>query len=503
MFKQFANEKASFDGKRTLVIIAIVLIITMILTSMMPADTSNLGVLSLLPAIFLVVYIFATKRILEALILASLIGFIMVSRPETTGGGHWLTNIFDSFSAALLSVMMDEDIAWLIIVCGLMGSIIALIEKSGGSYAFGEWIATKAKTEKASLIWTWILGIVIFIDDYLNSLTVGSCMTSLTDKHKVPREFLAYVVDSTAAPLCVIIPISTWAVFCSRILETNGWAPAGEGLLYFIKTIPYNYYGWIAAVTVPLVILGVIPVFGPMKKAFNRVAQGGPLAPEGSEKIDIRAGKNNIVPTNPKMFNLFIPIIILVGSTVIMNFDMQMGVLITLGFMFVFYMFQGVMTAEEFTDIALDGLKNMIMPLMLMVLAFLFAEVNEQIHFTYYVITSATKVITPEFMPLIVFLALSVTEFITGTNWGMYIIALPIVIPLAQNVGCDVTLAVSAVLSAGVFGSHICFYSDATVITSSATGCNNFDHALTQAPYGLICAAVSAVCFLGAGFIFN
>lgn len=503
MFKQFANEKASFDGKRTLVIIAIVLIITMILTSMMPADTSNLGVLSLLPAIFLVVYIFATKRILEALILASLIGFIMVSRPETTGGGHWPTNIFDSFSAALLSVMMDEDIAWLIIVCGLMGSIIALIEKSGGSYAFGEWIATKAKTEKASLIWTWILGIVIFIDDYLNSLTVGSCMTSLTDKHKVPREFLAYVVDSTAAPLCVIIPISTWAVFCSRILETNGWAPAGEGLLYFIKTIPYNYYGWIAAVTVPLVILGVIPVFGPMKKAFNRVAQGGPLAPEGSEKIDIRAGKNNIVPTNPKMFNLFIPIIILVGSTVIMNFDMQMGVLITLGFMFVFYMFQGVMTAEEFTDIALDGLKNMIMPLMLMVLAFLFAEVNEQIHFTYYVITSATKVITPEFMPLIVFLALSVTEFITGTNWGMYIIALPIVIPLAQNVGCDVTLAVSAVLSAGVFGSHICFYSDATVITSSATGCNNFDHALTQAPYGLICAAVSAVCFLGAGFIFN
>ena len=142
---------------------------------------------------------------------------------------------------------MSEDIAWLIIVCGLMGSIIALIEKAGGSFAFGEWIAKKAKTKKSSLIWTWILGIVIFIDDYLNSLTVGSCMTTLTDKHKVPREFLAYVVDSTAAPLCVIIPISTWAVFCSRILEVNGWAPAGEGLFYFIKTIPYNFYGWIAA----------------------------------------------------------------------------------------------------------------------------------------------------------------------------------------------------------------------------------------------------------------
>lgn len=503
MFRHFANEKASFDGRRTLVIIAVVIIVTMILTSMMPTDADKLGVLSLLPAVFLIVYIFATKRILEALVLASLIGIIMVSRPETVGGGNWALNAFDSFSSGLLGVMMDEDIAWLIIVCGLMGSIIALIEKSGGSYAFGEWIATKAKTKKSSLMWTWFLGIVIFIDDYLNSLTVGSCMTNLTDKHKVPREFLAYVVDSTAAPLCVIIPISTWAVFCSRILETNGWAPAGEGLVYFFKTIAYNYYGWIAAIMVPLVILGIVPIMGPMKKAFNRVAQGGPLAPEGSEKIDIRAGKNNIVPTNPRMFNLFVPIIILVGSTIVLDFDMQMGVLVTLAAMFVMYMFQGVMTAEEFSDIALEGLKNMIMPLLLMVLAFLFADVNEQIHFTYYVITSATKIMTPELMPLIVFIALAITEFITGTNWGMYIIALPIVIPLAQNIGCDVTLAVSAVLSAGVFGSHICFYSDATVITSSATGCNNFDHALTQAPYGLICAVASSICFLIAGFVIH
>ncbi len=503
MFKQLAKEKASFDGKRVLIVIAAVLLISMLLTNMMPADASKLGALSLLPAIFLIVYIFATKRILEALVLASLIGYVMVSRPETMGEGIWAVNILNNFSSGLLDVMMDEDIAWLIIVCGFMGSIIALIEKSGGSYAFGEWIATKAKTKTSSLMWTWVLGIVIFIDDYLNSLTVGSCMTSLTDKHKVPREFLSYIVDSTAAPLCVIIPISTWAVFCSRILETNGWAPAGEGLLYFVKTIPYNFYGWIAAIVVPLVILGVIPIFGPMKEAFHRVAQGGPLAPPGSEKIDIKAGKNNIVPTNPKMYNLFVPIVILVASTIILDFDMQMGVIVTLGLMFIMYMFQGAMTAEEFTDVALEGLKNMIMPLLLMVLAFLFAEVNEQIHFTYYVITSATKIMTPQLMPLIVFIALAITEFITGTNWGMYIIALPIVIPLAQNIGCDVTLAVSAVLSAGVFGSHICFYSDATVITSSATGCNNFDHALTQAPYGLLCAVISALCFVVAGFVMH
>ena len=504
MFKKYGAEEQSLNGRRTLLVILIVLIATILLTNSLPADPSSYGFFSVVPAIFLIIYIFATRRILEALILASLLGFIMVSRPETMGNDvSWVANTFENFSNAVLAVMMDEDIAFLIIVCGLMGSIIALIEKAGGSYAFGEWIASKAKTKRSSLLWTWFLGVVIFIDDYMNSLTVGACMTKLTDKHKVPREFLAYVVDSTAAPLCVIIPVSTWAIFCSRILETNGWAPAGEGLRYFVKTIPFNFYGWIAAIMVPLVILGVVPIFGPMKEAYHRVAQGGPLAPPGSEKIDIRAGKDSVVPTNPKVMNMFLPILVLIASTILLDCDMQKGVLLTLAFMFVFYMWQGVMTAEEFMDLVLEGLKNMLMPIMLMILAFLFAQVNDQIHFTYYVITAATKLVTPTLLPLIVFIALSITEFITGTNWGMYIIALPIVIPLAQNLGADVTLAVSAVLSAGVFGSHICFYSDATVITSAATGCNNFDHATTQAPYGLLGAVISAVLFLAAGFVIN
>jgi Na+/H+ antiporter NhaC len=251
----------------TLLIVIVVMAAAFGLTLLLPADVNDYGAASLIPAVFLIVYIFATQRIIEALTLASLIGFIMVSRPGAGEEGSWVGNIFTNFSEGILGVMMSEDIAWLIIVCGLMGSIIALIEKSGGAFAFGQWISKKAKTKKASLMWTWFLGVVIFIDDYLNSLTVGSCMTKLTDQHRVPREFLSYIVDSTAAPLCVIIPISTWAVFCSRILETNNWAPAGEGLRYFIKTIPFNFYGWIAAICVPLVILGIVPVFGPMKKA--------------------------------------------------------------------------------------------------------------------------------------------------------------------------------------------------------------------------------------------
>lgn len=493
MVKQLQEEIRTFSGRRSLLAVIVIVGITWLLTTFLPDDPANFGAASLIPAFFLIIYIFITKRILEALTLASIMGFIMVSQGDALG----------SFSGSLLEVMMSEDIAWLFIVCGLMGSIISLIEKAGGAFAFGEWVSKRAKTRKSALIWTWVLGVIIFIDDYLNSLTVGSCMAPLTDRHKVPREFLAYIVDSTAAPACVVIPITTWAVFAGRLLEVNGWAPEGDGLLYFIKTIPFNFYGWIALAIVPLIILGIIPTFGPMKKAEQRVKNGGPLAPPGSEKIDIRAGLDAVVlPDNPKIMNFLLPILVLVGATIYFDVDMQMGVLITMAFMFIFYLAQNIMTAEEFTDVSLQGLKNMILPLMLMVLAFLFAEVNDQIGFTYYVITSVSQYMTPALMPLTIFGVLAITEFITGTNWGMYVIAFPIVIPLAMEMGVNMPLAVGAVLSAGVFGSHVCFYSDATVLTSAATGCNNFDHAFTQAPFGILAAAISAVGYLVMGFIF-
>jgi Na+/H+ antiporter NhaC len=397
--------------------------------------------------------------------------------------------------------MMSEDIAWLLIVCGLMGSIISLIEKAGGAFAFGEWVARRAKTRKSAMMWAWVLGIVIFIDDYLNSLTVGSCMTPLSDKHKAPREFLAYIVDSTAAPVCVLVPITTWAVFCSRLLEANGWAPEGEGLVYFIKTIPFSFYGWVAVILVPLIILGIVPTFGPMKKAEERVKNGGPLAPPDSEKIDIRGGVVTEIPAHPRMLNFLLPILVLVGATLYFDVDMQIGVLVTVAFMFVLYLAQGVMSADTFSDVVIQGIKNMILPLMLMILAFLFAEINDQIGFTAFVIASAAKVMTPALMPFLIFLVLACTEFITGTNWGMYIIALPIVIPLAMELNVNMPLAVSAVISAGVFGSHVCFYSDATVLTSAACGCNNFNHALTQAPFGILAAIVTAALYLIFGFV--
>ncbi|MBI9106808.1 MAG: hypothetical protein JEZ04_08680 [Spirochaetales bacterium] len=468
----------------------ILIAVFFIIGALMP-DVENMGILTILPSAFLLFYIFWTKRILESLVLGSIFGFILAYK----------TGFFWPWSDALLETMIDEDIGWLFIVCGLMGSLIALIERAGGAYAFGNFVARRAKTEKGTLLWSWLLGVVIFIDDYLNSLTVGSSMAPCTDKHNVPREMLAYVVDSTAAPVCLLVPISTWAIFIGSLIEQQGLAADGDGLKYFIGSIPYNFYAWAAALIVPLVIIGVIPIFGPMKGAYKRAKETGQLAPDGSEKIDIRGGKEVTIPENPKLMNFFVPIIVLVAATILTDVDMQAGILITLAFTFFFYIFQGIIDEMEFFDLVVDGIKNMLLPLIMVVLAYMFAAGNQAIGFLDYVITTATAHVTPQMLPFVVFIVLGITEFIMGLSWGMYVIAIPLVIPIALNLGVNPVIVIGAVAAAGGWGSHICFYSDATILTSAATGCDNLRHAFTQAPYGILGALIASIAFLITGFV--
>ncbi|PHR26827.1 MAG: sodium:proton antiporter [Desulfotalea sp.] len=463
----------------------------LVITLLVPDDETTFGILAALPAVFLLSFIFYTKRILEGLTLASLLAFLMAHKLD----------FFTPMSDTLTEVLTDSNTQWLFIVCGLMGSIIALVERAGGAAAFGDWVSKRAKTKKSTLMWTWLLGIVIFIDDYLNSLTVGSCMAPITDKYKVSREKLAYIVDSTAAPVCVLIPISTWAVYIASLLEQAGAAPAGEGIKFFIQTIPYNIYGWVAVLIVPLVILEIIPVFGPMKEADRRAKEDGILAPPGSEKIDIHSGEPVPKPKNPRIFNFFLPIAFLICSTIYFDIDMQLGVLSTVGFMFLLYIPQGLMGPEDFFDTCISGIKQMLFPLLMVVLALTFANVNEKIGFLAYVIDTAKVYMTPALLPFVVFIVLGITEFIMGLSWGMYAIAVPVVIPLAIAVGADPVVAIGAVCSAGVWGSHICFYSDATILSSAATGCDNYRHALTQMPYGFLGAAITSIVFLIIGYM--
>ena len=479
------------EVKKSLIEYTFMAIFFLAVTILVPDDEKSFGLVSALPAVFLLSFIFYTKRILEGLTLASLLAFFMAYKLD----------FFVPLSETLSEVLTDGDTQWLIIVCGLMGSIIALIERGGGAAAFGEWVSTRAKTRKSTLLWTWMLGLVIFIDDYLNSLTVGSCMAPITDKHKVSREQLAYIVDSTAAPVCVLIPISTWAVYIASLLEQAGVAAEGEGVKYFIQTIPYNVYAWVAVLIVPLVIIGIIPIFGPMKAAEKRASEEGILAPPGSEKIDIHSGVPIKKPSKPKVLNFFLPILFLVGSTIYFDIDMQLGVLSTVAFIFVLYIPQGLMGPEEFFDTCIVGIKQMLFPLLMVILALTFANINEKIGFLTYVIETAKVYMTPELLPLVLFIVLGITEFIMGLSWGMYAIAIPIVIPLAIAVGANPVVAIGAVCSAGVWGSHICFYSDATILSSAATGCDNYRHAVTQMPYGFLGAIITSIAFVIIGYM--
>jgi tetracycline resistance efflux pump len=247
--------------------------------------------------------------------------------------------------------------------------------------------------------------------------------------------------------------------------------------------------------------MGVIPLIGPMKAAEKRANETGVLAPPGSEKIDMKAGEQFEVSDKAGVINFFLPILFLIAATVYFDLDMQMGVLATCGFIFIFFIARGIITPEEYMDMTLLGLRNMLAPLILVVLAYFFADASEQIGFISYIIDIGRQFMTPQLFPLVVFITFGITEFIMGISWGMYVIALPIVIPLASALGADPFLAVGAVCSAGVWGSHICFYSDATILSSSATGCDNFRHAITQLPYGMIGAFLTAVAFLITGYI--
>ena len=448
------------------------------------------GWLSVFPTLAVLLIALKTRKTFEALLGGSLIGFMLVS-----GLGF-----FNDFTTSLLGVMKDPTIGWVILVCGLFGALIQLLIKTGGASAFAGYMLRYVKHRKSALLVTWLLGLLIFIDDYLNALTVGNTMKRVTDKFKVPREMLAYIVDSTAAPICVLIPLSTWAIYVASLLETTGVMPTGEGLAGYLKTIPYIAYGWVAALIVPLVAMNWIPALGTMKKAEQRVEAGGTLAPANSDtmaiEIDVQPG------VQPKLADFALPIIVLIGATIAFEIDALKGILTSLGFVLVYQVLvrKQLSFAQAFEESFL-GFKSMIYALAIIIMSFVLKDVNDQLGLTQFVIEGITPIMNKNWLPAVAFATLSLVTFATGSFWGVYAITLPIVIPMANTMGVDPWLAIGSVISAGAFGSHACFYGDATVLSASATGCNNMSHALTQLPYALLAGAISFVIFILLGHL--
>ncbi len=450
------------------------------------------GALCLLPTGLVFVLALWTHRPIESLLSGSLLGLMMLSGP----------GFVTAMAETSVTVLTDPDVAWVILVCGLMGGLIGLLLRTGSTAAFTAYLTRRAGTERRALFITWLLGIAMFVDDYLNSLAVGAAMRDITDRFRISREKLAYVVDSTAAPISVIIPYSTWGAFFAGLIVANDLAADGAGLAAYIAAIPYMFYAWAAVLVVPLVILGWLPAIGSMARAERRAGDQGEMVPPAAAHIE--AANRSIQPKaglRPRMWLFVAPMLGLVAATMLAGNDFLVGIYIALGGTVLTVLVLRLLDLHDTFDTVIDGFKIMIEPLAVLVAAFILKEVNDDLGLPAYVVASLEPLLSAQSLPVVIFVAMGLVSFMTGSNWGVFVIVLPIVASLGNSLGADMTLLIGATLSASTFGSHACFYSDATVLTAQATGCTPMQHALTQLPYALVAAAVAAAGYLAIGYL--
>lgn len=457
-------------------------------------DASNTyGLISLLPVVVVIVSALITKRTLECLIVGSLIGFVILEKQHFLSA--WVQSAQDVFGES----------AWYILVFGVFGVIIMLLEKSGGAQGISQLGTKFAKSRAMALLSTWVLGILIFIDDYLNNLGVSVAMRNVTDKFKVSRELLAYIINSTGAAVCVLIPISSWAVFMSGQYESLDVVGSdGTSLGAYIQSIPYMFYAWIAVVMAPLIAFKIVPLFGPMKKAELRASEGSVFPPSYYAQIEkgtMEELKEEMDPSKARALNFILPMAVFVAATIITDGDILMGGVFTIIVCAVLFIPQKLMTIAEFCDISFKGFTSMSFVTGLVLTSFILGKANEQLGLTPYIISKVEPLLSPALLPLLAFLLVAFLAFACGSFWGIVAIVAPIIIPLAVAVHANVYLVGAAIISGTVFASHTCFYADAVTLISAGTQIQNIDYAKTAIPIAVIPVVLSAILYLVFGIV--
>ena len=450
------------------------------------------GALSLLPTLLVLVTAVVSRRPFESMIAGCVAGLVMLNPFD----------LVSPFADNMSMVLGNETIIWIVLVCGLMGGLIQLLEISGCLDGFSEWLQKIIKSRRQSLLATFALGVVVFIDDYLNCLAVSTSVKKLTDVYNVSREKLAYIVDSTAAPMCIIVPISTWAVYFAGLLEENGVAGDGEGIGLYISAIPYMAYAWFTLLIVFLVAYGILGDWGPMKKAEARAKAGNPV-PEAfvEEQLVSNVQAKRKLSFKANIMNFAFPMILLIVSTVYFEIDLLRGALLTCFVTVVVYWIQGILSFETQVEAIFKGFKVMLYPLSTVVGGFFLKAINDELGMTSYVIEAITPYMTIVIFPAVIFAVMAFLTFATSSSWGLYVLAMPIVFPISLALGVSTPLMIGALLSASSFGSHACFFSDSSLLAAQGAGCSPMQHAFTQFPYAMLGAGLSVVTFLGLGYM--
>ena len=463
---------------------------------------------SLVPPLLAIVLALVTKEVYSSLFIGVAMGALLY-----TGFHPW--NAFVAF----FDIMKNSMNLNILIFDVLLGMIIVLMSKSGGSAAYGKWAGNKIKSKKSAMLATTGLGVLIFVDDYFNCLTVGSVMRPVTDRFKVSRAKLAYIIDATAAPVCIIAPISSWAA------AVNSYVPEDAGISgfqLFLRTIPYNLYAILTLLMVFTIILTGLD-FGLMKK-HEKNAAAGDLFTSGGEEFD--QVKEEEISSNGKVIDLVLPVLVLIGTaigamiytgflggatdvvTAFSGCDAETSLifatLITVMFMLVLYLPRKVITFKGFMDSFVEGFKMMIPAIGILIFAWSLKGMGDALEIASFVENLVgSNASASVLLPAILFLVAIFLSFSTGTSWGTFAILVPIAIamfPDADNMQMMI-IAVASVLSGAVCGDHVSPISDTTVMSSAGAQSNHINHVTTQMQYAVVVAVVSAIGYVIAGFV--
>ncbi|MBQ4133634.1 MAG: Na+/H+ antiporter NhaC family protein [Desulfovibrionaceae bacterium] len=500
----------------------------------------NAGYLAFLPPILAIVLALFTKDVLVSLMLGIISGLLILS------GGNPL-DAFINLSDLMADKAGDSWNIRILLFCGLLGGLVGLLTRAGSARAFGQWASNSIKGRRSAQFSTWLCGLFVFIDDYFNSLAVGSVMRPVNDARGVSRAKLAYILDSTAAPVCILAPVSSWVVtVISQIRSSDGFADLGVGeMSFFIMLIPYNVYALLALAMVVVVILSGRD-FGPMAKSEQRAAQGILYNQQryGAAPGDLKEeGKNS----RAAWYDMALPMIILIGACIVAfplttymglgegesmslvdafrNTDaskaLLYGIIFTLVFSYVYFTLRGVLKIKETSQAIIDGVRSMLPALVILIMAWTIGHVISKpiseggLGLPLVIDEMLRGSSLPLWvLPACVFVLSGGIAFSTGTSWGTFGIMSPIVLPtaitLAGSLGytgdellqCSL-VSVGAVLSGAVFGDHASPISDTTILSSAGASCPHLEHVETQLPYASFAAGCSAVGIIAGAYSLN
>ncbi|MDZ7643047.1 MAG: Na+/H+ antiporter NhaC family protein [Woeseiaceae bacterium] len=461
------------------------------------------GAWSLVPASVAIVLAFVTRNTVFSLAVACIVGVFIA--------GDGLLG----FPNLLKRALGTESFSWIFLLELFIGVTIAFFQRTGAIRNFSAWVESLNMTRVRVQVAAWIMGMFVFFSDYFSPLFVGSTMRTLSDRYRISREKLAYIADSTSAPVSVIVPITGWAVFIAGLLIGMGpIADDSEAIVVFIRSIPYNVYALLAVVMVGLIVTRIVPEFGPMKAAETRAQSEGKVLRDGAQPLMSRE-LTEIEPFDGVRTSLFwnfvLPVLIVVGVAV-GSFATTGSALTMEAFLLssivaaIVMRIQGVPLAD-IMDTATNGIKGVMPAIIILAFAYALNELSANLGTADYIVAQTEGWLTPGLLPALTFLIAGTIAFATGTSWGTFAIMVPIAVPLAfafsgQQLEPVVFATVAAVAGGGVFGDHCSPLSDTSILASTGAASDHIDHVKTQMPYAIVVGVVSVAVYLLLGVTF-